>query len=523
MCWPARDTAICEHASTTIRRLWRGESVRLSDGAGTEVDLRIYPLPAQRDLPIWITTGDDPELFRLAGEMAAGVLTPLLGQTIEELAAHLEIYREALGSAGHPLSAGHVALLGSCESVAPLVERLRNLGVDEIACLVDLGVEAQRVEAELPRIAALQRRFRARRPAGETREVLQVPLTEAQRDLWTVAQLGEEASLAYLEAAVVEIRGPLDPDLLRQSLQEMVDRHEALRSILPLAAPGEEPFQEVLPELVLDVPLVDLSALPRERREEEAHGWAEQESDRPFDLTRGPLFRATLVRLAPGMPGRWRLGLSGPHVIVDGLSIAILLTETLAVYEAGRAGRHAALPPPLQFREYAAWLATGGAETPDDETFWLAELARPLPVFEPPADRPRPAVRTFRGARRRRLLASDLDRGLRQVSRQQRATLFIGLLAAWTALLHRWTGQDDVIVGGPTARRPLEGGDRLVGHCVDLVPYRSRFDGTGEPTFAEHLATLRRFAFASHEHGGYPLARLLRRLELPHDPSRVPL
>jgi hypothetical protein len=347
-----RDLVLASHGhgdlrarAGTIRRLWRGESVRLRDGAGTEVDLRVYPLPAQRDLPIWITAGDGPKLYRLAGEMAAGVLTNLQGQTIEALAAHLEIYRESLVRAGHPPSAGHVALVGSYESVAPLVERLRDLGVDEIAFLVDSGLEAR-----LPWIAELQRRFRARRPAGEA---VRVPLTEPQRDLWTLAQLGEEASLAFLEAAIVEIRGPLDPALLRRSLQDVVGRHEALRSILPPADPGKEPFQEVLPERVLDMPLVDLTALPRERREEAAHGQAEQESDRPFDLVRGPLFRASLLRLAPGV---WRLGLAGHHIVVDGLSIALLFTETLDLYEAGRAGRHAALPEPLPAAPAAAHL-----------------------------------------------------------------------------------------------------------------------------------------------------------------------
>src|SRR4028118_2144364 len=130
------------------------------------------------------------------------------------------------------------ALIGSPESVAPIVESLRGLGVDEIACLVDFGVEPALVGESLPWIAALQQRFRERRPIKDAAERLRLPLTEAQRDLWTVAQLGREASLAYLEAGVLEMRGPLDAALLRRALQTVVHRHEALRSVVP-AADGE--------------------------------------------------------------------------------------------------------------------------------------------------------------------------------------------------------------------------------------------------------------------------------------------
>jgi natural product biosynthesis luciferase-like monooxygenase protein/amino acid adenylation domain-containing protein len=582
----------------TIRRLWKGEAVRLRDGAGSEVDLRIYPLPARRDLPVWITIVNNPDTYRRAGEMGAGVLTNLMGQTLDALASNLAIYREALAAAGHPPSAGHVtlllhtflgpdagqaidtarapfhrylqsslglvknalasegqavdfdslsredfeymlelayqryvqtsALIGSPESVAPIVESLRGLGVDEIACLVDFGVEPALVGESLPSIAVLQQRFRERRPVrAADEERVRFPLTEAQRHLWTVAQLGQEASLAYLEAGVLEMRGPLDATLLRRALQAVVDRHEAVRSVIPLLFESGEPEQEILPELILDLPLVDLSSLPAARREAETRAWLDAESRRPFDLARGPLIRATLLRLDPRVH---QLYFCVHHIAADGLSIVILLTEALAIYEAGRAGRRAALAAPYQFREYAAWLLDEGAATAEDEAHWLTEFAGELPVLEPPTDRPRPAARTFRGDRRSHVLGADQLRGLRDTSRRNGATLFIGLLSVWTALLHRWTGQDDVIVGAPTVYRPLEGGDRLVGHSAHLLPYRSRLaaPGTevgtgGEPTFAQHVAAIRRSVFGAHEHGAYPMERLLRHLDLPRDPSRAPL
>ena len=612
--WGRHRDLMIERAET-VGRLWRGEAVRLCDGAGKEVDLRIFPLPARRDLPVWITVVNNPETYRLAGEMGAGVLTNLMGQTPEALAANLAVYRRALADAGHPPAAGRVtlllhtflgpdaaqavaaarapfhrylessvglvknalasegqaidfdrlsredleymlelayrryvqtsALIGSPESVAPIVERLHDAGVDEIACLVDFGPEPEAVRASLPWVAALRTRFRSTKLSARFRprphrgpaaapatESDRVPLTEAQRDLYAAAQLGEEASLAYLEPGVLEIRGPLDAGLLERALQAVVDRHEALRAVVPPPADPENPVQEILPEVRVELPLIDAAGCPADRREAVSSAWLEAESRRPFDLARGPLLRAGLLRLAPRLH---RLGVFVHHIAADGLSLAVLLRDLLAVYEAERAGCRPVLPPPFQLREYVAWLAAGGAGYPGeeagDEAWWLARFAAPLPVFEPPTDRPRPAVRTFRGARRRTVLAPGIRRALQQAGRRQGATLFISLLAAWTAVLHRWTGQDDLVVGGPAARRPLEGGDRLVGHSVDLVPYRSRLadhaqdtgQPAGEPTFLEHLAALRGLVLDAQEHGGYPLGRLLRALRLPHDPGRVPL
>ncbi|MES1240935.1 MAG: non-ribosomal peptide synthase/polyketide synthase [Acidobacteriota bacterium] len=569
----------------TIRRLWRGEAVRLKDGAGTEVDLRIYPLPARRDLPVWITIVNNPDTYRLAGEMGAGVLTNLMGQTIEGLAANLAVYREALAAAGHPPEAGRVtlllhtfvgpdaeaavaaarrpfysylessvglvksfaaseglsadfdrlsredfeymlelayqryvktaALIGSPETCAPIVERMRSLGVDEIACLVDFGVDAESVRASLPWIAALKDRFPAQPAVPEPEAV--APLTESQRDLYTVAQIGVEASLAYLESGAVEMRGPLDLPAFLAALRQAAGRHEALRAVVP-----DEHAQVFRPSLELETPVVDVSALPANRREEAAAFWIESAARRPFDLARGPLIRTSVLRLGPQLH---RLGLFVHHIAADGLSLSLLLDEVFAVYEAARAGCRAALHPAMRYRDYVAWLAAGGDE-PDaletHEAWWLGHLAAPLPVFEPPTDRPRPALRSFRGSRRRLALDPALRDGLRAVGRRHGATLYAALLAAWSVLLHRWTGQDDLVVGGPAARRPLAGGDRLVGHCVDLVAFRSRLDGE-EPPFSRYLVAMRSQVLDVQEHGSVPFARLMSLLKLPADPGRAPL
>ena len=568
-----------------IRRLWRGEAVRMKDGAGTEVDLRIYPLPARRDLPVWITIVNNPDTYRLAGEMGAGVLTNLMGQTIEGLAANLAVYREALAAAGHPPEAGRVtlllhtflgpdaeaavatarrpfytylessvglvknfaaseglsadfdrlsredfeymlelayqryvktsALIGSPETCAPIVERMRSLGVDEIACLVDFGVDAEAVRASLPWIAALKDCFRPRTAVPEPEAT--APLTDSQSDLHTVAQIGVEASLAYLESGAVEMRGPLDLPAFRGALRQAAGRHEALRAVIP-----DADVQVFRSRLDLETPVVDVSALPPNQREEAAAFWIESAARRPFDLAQGPLIRTSILRLGPRLH---RLGLFVHHIAADGLSLSLFLEEVFTIYEAERAGCRAALQPALRYRDYVAWLAAGGDE-PDGiekhEAWWLAHLAGPLPVFEPPTDRPRPALRSFRGSRRRLALDPALRDGIRGVGRRHGATLYSALLAAWSVLLHRWTGQDDLIVGGPAARRPLEGGDRLVGHCVDLVAFRSRLEGE-EPPFSRYLAAMRSQVLDVQEHGSVSFARLMRLLRLPTDPGRAPL
>jgi natural product biosynthesis luciferase-like monooxygenase protein/amino acid adenylation domain-containing protein len=584
-----------------VRRLWRGEALRVRDGAGMEVDVRIYPRPPRRGLAEWITIVNNPDTWRRAGEMGVGVLTNLMGQTVEGLTGMVRIYREALAAAGHPPEKGHVtlllhtfldadpavaverarrpfydylkssvgllqnmmasegitadfdriaeedleymlemafqryvstsALIGSPESCAPIVERLRAIGVDEIACLIDFGVEPTLVMAGLPVLAELKNRFGFSETEAElvpepiSVEPISVPLTEAQSDLYTVALVGKEALGAYYESGVLELRGPLDLGLLRRALQGEVDRHEALRTIFPDFLRAEE-TQAILPALRLEIPLLDAAGLPSERQEEIAGDWLEELAREPFDLA-GPLVRASVLRLGERQSPRHLLSFAVHHLVADGLSIGIVLSEVFAAYEAMRAGCRPALPRPMQFREYKAWLAEAwtAERLAGDEAYWLDELAGELPVFEPPTDRPRPPVFTFRGHRQQIVLAAAARERILRFGRRHGATLYMTLLAVWAALLHRWTGQDDLITGSAQARRPLEGGDRLVGHCTDIMPLRSRLqtEGGGEPSFLRHLAAVRGRVLGAHDHGELSFSRLVRRLAVRRDPSRSPL
>jgi amino acid adenylation domain-containing protein len=342
-----------------------------------------------------------------------------------------------------------------------------------------------------------------------------LPLSEAQADLYTVAQVSPEARIAYNETGVLDLRGPLDLPSLRRALQAVVDRHESLRTVLP----GGE-VQRVLPPWPVPLPLLDASGLPATMRGAAVEVWLEGESRLPFDFERGPLLRCSVMRLDRRSH---LLFLGAHHIVADGYSLAaIFLRELFAAYESLRGGVRPRLLPARQFRGYLAWLEEDEqqAALAAAEGYWLERFRGELPVFEPPTDRPRPAARSFRGARIRRIWEADLRGAVHGLGRRHRATFFVALFASYAALLHRWTGQDDIVTGVPLARRPSGewGGDRLIGHCVDMVALRSRV--TGGESFADYLTAVRRDAFDAQEHGAFPFARLLRAVRPPRDPSR---
>jgi amino acid adenylation domain-containing protein len=344
---------------------------------------------------------------------------------------------------------------------------------------------------------------------------IRFPLTELQRPLYLLARMGAGAAAAYHEPLVLRLAGPLRPAALARALAGVVARHEALRTVFD----REGEAQTVLPAAAVDLPWLDLSGLPAPARRRAVAEWSAEMADRPFDLARGPLLRAGLARLGAGLH---LLALTALHIVVDGASLATLSHETLALYEAGCGGTPAALPPALPFRRYAAWregLREGRREeTAAAEAYWRARLAV-LPRLELPADHPRPPSRSYRGGRHRAAGPPALLQAASRAGAARGATRFMTLLAAYAALLHRWTGQDDLVVGMPVDRRP-PGGERLVGHAVDLAPVRSR--GGADTSFAGLLAEVRGAVLDAREHE-LPFPRLLAALAPPRDPGRTPL
>jgi glutamate-1-semialdehyde-2,1-aminomutase len=349
-------------------------------------------------------------------------------------------------------------------------------------------------------------------PAAERAAVVTVPLSAAQQQYWMLGQLGNVG----FETVTLQLRGSLHVVLLHQAIEQLVERHEALRTTID--STGER--QHIAASCTVDVPLIDFSRVAAGERPAQVLHWLEEESQRPFDLVAGPLVRFSLLR----QEEQWHtLVLTAHHIGVDGWSLGVLAQDIGAFYTAAWTGRPCQLPPPLQFQTYLArqQVLLQSAEMDRHRQYWLRQCAAPLPVLELPADHPRPPLRSYRGARQQLTLESEVLQALRRVSGEQECTIFMTLLAAYCVLLHRLSEQDDLLIGFPTSGRFLEGSEQLVGYCAHLLPLRSQL--TGNPTWAHYLAQLRRRLLDAYEHQEYPYAQLLNELKLPRDPGRLPL
>lgn len=581
-----------------VRQLWRGESIAARGGAGNEIRVHLFPQPMQRELPVWITVVNNPETYRRAGEIGAGILTNLMGQTVEDLARNVALYRRALADHGHDRTRGHVALLlhtfvgaeaeavrerarrpfcdylkssidllqnlvrsqglqidferlseddlnyllssayeryvrtsalvGTPETCAPVVQRLVDIGVDELACFIDFGVEAATVLDSLPYLDALRERCRPQPPDpshGPTYElaaepaqmVRRVPTTESQRQLWVLAQVGDDASCAYNETLCLRLRGPLNLTAFADAVRAAVARHEALWT--SLSDDGAE--QLVHAPLPGELPFTDFSgATSAAEREATAARWLAEECRRKFDLGVAPLLRFHVLRLEAE---HHLFVLSTHHVVSDGWSVGVLLDEICAAYEAGCRGVAWKPEAPLQFGDYAESLRRPEklAKRADDESYWVTRLGDDLSQADLPADRPRPPAQTYRGARLHTSFERQLYEQLKSLGRRHGCTLFMTMLAGYHALVHRLTGQADVVIGIPIAGREGRAEARLVGFCTRPLPLRSRL--AGDPTFAEFMAHVRSMLLEAYEHADYSVLGLFEKLRRPRDASRFPL
>lgn len=375
---------------------------------------------------------------------------------------------------------------------------------------------------ELPdRVAGLtagQRRdLLARLLATRSRAGADVPLSYAQQRLWFLDQLAP-GSAFYTMPIALRLRIPLDTHALARTLDEIVRRHEALRTTFQTR--DGHPVQVIAPHLAVPVPETDLAHLPPHERESEAQRLATAESRRPFDLTRGPLIRAGLLRLGPE---DHVLLLTLHHIIADGWSLGVLFHELSTLYEAFVAGQPSPLPElPIQFADHATWQRRwlDGPVLAEQLEHWTRQLAG-VPELVLPTDRPRPPVATFRGARTFFTVDEDLRRAATELGRATGTTLFMVLLATFEALLSRYSGQDDFPVGVPIANRTRKETEALIGFFVNTLVVRA--DISGDPTFRELLARVRETALAAYAHQDLPFERLVEELAPARDAARTPL
>ncbi|HEY2616408.1 MAG TPA: amino acid adenylation domain-containing protein [Acetobacteraceae bacterium] len=341
------------------------------------------------------------------------------------------------------------------------------------------------------------------------------PTLETQREIWLASKLEAEASLAYNESISLRLRGTLDVPALQVALQHLVDRHEALRATL--SAEGEELY--IAAQLAIACPLRDLSGLAAAEREADVANTLHNVVTTPFDLENGPLVRAELLQLGPQ---EHLLVFTAHHIICDGWSFGVIVRDLAALY-AQQTGQGDGAGPVDGFTDFA--LAEASRANTDEgqaaEHYWLKQFSAASSSLDLPTDRPRPRRRTFASKREDYTLDASLVADIKRMGAQRGASLYATLLAGFGLLLQRLSGQDDVVIGIPSAGQAVGGHDALVGHCVNVLPLRVEMDRAAP--FSSGLRQVRGNLLDAFEHQQYTLGSLLARLALPRDPSRLPL
>ena len=387
--------------------------------------------------------------------------------------------------------------------------------------IADLSPEQKALLAMRLMKKAAQRKAQEGTPSDRLRPVPregELPLSFAQQRLWFIEQFNPGSS-AYNVPFAVRLTGELDAEALRRTLEEVVRRHEILRTIF--ASAEGRTFQVVAPPGPLPMPVIDLSGLGVEAREAELQRLATAEARRAFDLTRGPLFRVTLLRL--GEEGHVVL-LSMHHIVSDGWSIGILIREVAALYESFRAGRPSPLAElPVQYADFAHWQRTRmrGEVLEAELAYWRKRLGGAAELLELPTDRPRPPAQSFRGTNEVTTLPAKLAASLRDLSKSEGVTLFMTLLASFEALLYRYTGQEDFSVGTVVAGRNRVELENLIGFFTNNLVLRA--DVAGDPTFRELLRRVRVTTLEAFAHQDVPFEKLVDELQPARHMSYNPL
>ncbi|MFY1671494.1 amino acid adenylation domain-containing protein [Plantactinospora sp. WMMB334] len=409
------------------------------------------------------------------------------------------------------------ALIGTIDSSAPIVGRLSAAGVDEIACFVDFGVPADQMLRSLHLVAEARLRHQRPDPASPRPDPVRdgpvpqpsAPLSAAQRGIWFLERLYPGRS-SYHEPKAVKLHGALDVTALRWALRAVVERHASLRTVFRTV--DGEPQQVVLASAELDCPLVDLPGATADQAIRQAVRSCGTDG---LDLATGPLLRLRLVRLGTD---EHVLVLYAHHIVFDSFSTAVFVRDLAALYRSWPDPR--ALPPlPLSYPEHVRARLLGADERRRHLDYWRTTLAG-APLLRLPTDRPRPPVMTASGA----ALVHDLDAGLtaavREFSRAHRATPFMTLLAAVAAVLGRFGGQHDLVLGTVLTNRPA-GTEELIGLFIDSVPLR--IDLSGAPTLGGLVQRIRDGSTEAFEHAGVGFDEIIEAVNPERDTSRNPL
>jgi amino acid adenylation domain-containing protein/non-ribosomal peptide synthase protein (TIGR01720 family) len=432
-------------------------------------------------------------------------------------AALAEIWQEILKIGDFSVHDSFFDLGGHSLMATQVVSRIRN--TFEITLPLRALFEAPTVAQLAERITATSDIFGDDAPPlTRARREGTLALSFAQQRLWFIHQMDPESS-AYNLPIALKLTGALDQDALQKALEEIVRRHEVLRTTFQLI--GETPAQVIHPASDLPLPMIDLSALAESKKLEEARHLTNEEARRPFDLEFGPLFRVSLVRLAGE---EHILLLSMHHIVSDGWSHGVLIREFATLYNAFRIGQPSPLPDlAIQYADYAVWQRgwLQGDVLQRQLSYWSESLANAPAALDLPMDRPRPALQSFSGANKSIRLSAGLTKSLRDLGKREGATLFMTLLATFQVLLSRYSGQQDVVVGTPIANRTHNEVEGLIGFFVNTLALRG--DLSGDPSFRELLARTREVSLGAFAHQDLPFERLVDELQPERSMSHSPI
>ncbi|MHC2831689.1 amino acid adenylation domain-containing protein [Bacillus sp. F9_6S_D1_P_5] len=461
-----------------------------------KIDRKILPAPKEQLVKENVLSPRTP-----VEELVASIWSEVLGME------HIGIQDSFFELGGHSLLATQVAF------------RLQD------AFQIELSVrelfEYSTVETLVERIVQLRQRGPKRDlpPLKRVERGKPLPLSYAQQRLWFIDQL-EGASALYNIPAVWRLKGRWEPEALEKGWNQLIERHESLRTNFFQGVDGQ-PMQQICLYVPQSMKRVDLTKLSSVEKEKEMNHLIQREVETPFDLKHGPLIRAQIFQVEKE---EWILLCTMHHIISDGWSMEIFLEEWLALYEEVVDGKPAELSP-LQFQyvDFAQWQKEWlVAEVLDQQLqYWKEELSGELPILQLPMDRPRSTVQTHRGAMHSVLLSHSLLEKLKEISRREGSTLFMTLLAAYQSFLSRYTGQEDILVGSPIANRNYREVEGLIGFFVNTLVYRA--DMTGNPTFQELMSQVRRKALKAYEHQDIPFEKVVEVIKPERNMSTSPI
>ena len=343
-------------------------------------------------------------------------------------------------------------------------------------------------------------------------------LSFAQQSLWYLHQLYPESPAYHIHKAL-RLKGPLDVTVLERSFNEILRRHEILRTTFDTVE--AQPRQVIHPSLALSVHVQDLQQCPDSEQEAKVRELALEEARRPFDLMEGPLVRTALLQLAEE---DHVLLLTIHHIVSDEWSLGIFWRELATLYKAFSNELPSPLSDlPIQYADYACWQPEWlpGEVMETQLSYWKKRLSDDLPVLQLPTDRPRPATQNFQGALQSLTLPPVLTKALGVLSDKAETTLFMTLLTVFKVLLHRYTGQTDIVVGTPIANRSRAETAELIGYFLNTLALRT--DLSDDPSFGDLLTQVRELAFEAYAHQDLPFEKLVKELQPDRDPSYNPL